>query len=158
MAADEKTTPLPDTPVEEVTLDRISELLVSEGINHEPEGEYLRTGFNNFAVTFALDEKEHTRSLVVEGLWRGEVPLADGASLLVTVSEWNQARFAPTMRFGEMNGQHLVVLAWRSIELSHGLSRNQLGGFTMSTLEAFDAAFSFIEQQFPQLVTWRYTP
>ena len=49
----------------------------------------------------------------------------------------------------------LAVSGARDLDLTHGASRNQLGAFVMSTLDAVLQSFEWIEQQYPQLVTWK---
>lgn len=51
-----------------------------------------------------------------------------------------------------------MVSAYRQVNASEGLTRDQLGAFILSSLDAVAAAFSYVEEQFPDLVTWRYQP
>lgn len=142
-----------DSP-ETVTLEHIEEILLTEGIEFEQEGPVLRTGFANAAIALTLDNDR----LVCDSLWRGHVSLSDGAGLMQALNQWNQHQITPTLRFFEQQGSHLVVSAYRQTNISEGLSRGQLGAFVLSCLESVDAAFSYVEQQFPDLVTWRYQP
>ena len=48
----------------------------------------------------------------------------------------------------------MAVSGARELDVTHGASRNQLGAFVMSTLDAILQSFAWIEQQYPQLVTW----
>ncbi|GAB3944022.1 YbjN domain-containing protein [Corynebacterium tapiri] len=155
--------PPPDTDVEPVTLDRVCDILLNDGIEYSTEEvedtsgnprTVVRTGYQNAAIAFALEEER----LVCDSLWRGQVPLDSAAPLMAAVNQWNETQFTPTLRFFEQQGSHLVVSAYRQIRSAEGLSRNQLGAFSLSSLEATAAAFSFIEEQFPALVSWRYTP
>lgn len=151
---------LPETPVADVTLDRVAEILQLEGLEYEEDvsgtGEdartTLRTGYANSAIAFTLDEGK----LVCDSLWRGIVALNDGASLMATVNQWNQSQFTPVLRFFEQQGSHLVVSAYRQVGVQHGLSRNQLGAFVLSSIETINESFAYVEEQFPELVTWRY--
>lgn len=158
--ADPNPSALPETPVAEVTLDRIAEIFSLEGMEYEIESdsdsgrETLRTGYANSAIAFTLDDGK----LVCDSLWRGIVAVSDGASLVATVNQWNQAQFTPVLRFFEQQGTNLVVSAYRQVGVAHGLSRNQLGAFVLSSVEAINEAFAFVEKQFPELVTWRYEP
>lgn len=150
-----------DTPTE-VTVERVAEILVTDGIEFETEHlddqrgarEVIRTGFNNSAIAFTLDDG----ALVCDSLWRGQVGMADGAALMAAVNNWNQTQIAPVLRFFEQQESHLVVSAYRRIGITEGLSRNQLGSFVLSSLNAVNDAFAALEKQFPELVTWRYTP
>ena len=140
----------PDT----VTPERIEEILLTEGIEFEREGQVIRTGFANSAIAFTLDNDR----LVCDSLWRGQVALSDGAGLMHALNQWNQNQITPTLRFFEQQGSHLVVSAYRQVYAGEGLTRDQLGAFILSSLEAVAAAFSYVEEQFPDLVTWRYQP
>lgn len=145
-----------------VTTQRVSEILVTDGIEFDtedvsdPRGErtIIRTGFNNSAVAFTIDGDV----LVCDSLWRGQVGLSDGAALMAAVNTWNQTQIAPVLRFFEQEKSHLVVSAYRHIHVGAGLSRNQLGAFVLSSLNAVNDAYAAVEKQFPELVTWRYTP
>lgn len=151
------TIPEDDVPAE-VTIDRVAEILVTDGIEYETEDvsgrAVLRTGFNNSAIALTIDDD----ALVCDSLWRGHVGLNDGAALMAVVNNWNQSQISPVLRFFEQSGQSLVVSAYRRIGVSEGLSRNQLGAFVLSSLNAVNEAFAAVEKQFPELVTWRYTP
>ncbi|AIT61169.1 YbjN domain-containing protein [Corynebacterium doosanense] len=138
--------------IAEVTLERIEEILLTEGIECVQEGRVLRTGYSNSAIALTIDNDR----LVCDSLWRGQVALSDGAGLMHALNQWNQNQIAPTLRFFEQEGSHLVVSAYRQANVSEGLSHDQLGAFVLSCLETIDAAFSYVEQQFPELVTWRY--
>lgn len=158
--ADPGSSALPDTPVTEVTLERVAEILRLEGIEYEEEttgvGDTarptVRTGFANSAIAFTLDEGK----LVCDSLWRGMVALNDGAGLVATVNQWNQTQFTPVLRFFEQQSSHLVVSAYRQVGITEGLSRNQLGSFVLSSVNAVNEAYAAVEKQFPELVTWRY--
>lgn len=143
-----------DTDISEVNLERIEEILLTEGIEFKQEGRVLRTGFNNCAIALTIADDR----LVCDSLWRGQVALGDGAGLLYALNEWNQTQITPTLRFFEQQGSHLVVSAYRQVNVSEGLSRNQLGAFVLSSLETVAAAFAHVEDRFPDLVTWRYQP
>ena len=51
-----------------------------------------------------------------------------------------------------------MASAYRRQRITEGLSRNQLGAFLMSSIEAIGVACGHLDQTFPELVTWRYTP
>ena len=154
--------PIPDTPVEPVTPERISELLDAEGLQHRLEsapvaaGEspatIVRTGFLNTAIAISIDGDQ----LVCDSMWRGEIPKDDAPKVLGLCNSWNQAHFMPTMRFFENSAGtgHLTASAHRQVDITHGLSRNQIGAFLMSTFDGILRAYEFIEGQFPELVTW----
>ena len=149
----------PDTPVEPVTLERIGEIFESENLEYrleeQPVGEdetvrILRTGFSNVAIAMQVRDDV----LVADSVWRGNVPSSEGPSLLMVLNQWNQQHFAPTLRFFESAENNLAVSGVREINVAHGLSRNQIGSFVMSTLDSMLQSFAFVEEHYPQLVTW----
>ena len=151
---------LPDTPVEDVTLERIAEIFESEGLEYRMEEQQtetqgtvklLRTGFSNAAIAFQLVGS----SLIVDSVWRGSVPSSEAPNLLMHINSWNQDHFTPTFRFFEAPDNALAVSGARELDTTHGASRNQLGAFVMSTLDAILQSFEWIEQHYPQLVTWK---
>lgn len=155
----EEPTLYPDTPVEPVTLERIGEIFESENLEYrleeQPVGEdetvrILRTGFSNVAIAMQVRDDV----LVADSVWRGNVPSSEGPSLLMVLNQWNQQHFAPTLRFFESAENSLAVSGVREINIAHGLSRNQIGAFVMSTLDSMLQSFAFVEEHYPQLVTW----
>ena len=155
----EEPTLYPDTPVEPVTLERIGEIFESENLEYrleeQPVGEdetvrILRTGFSNVAIAMQVRDDV----LVAGSVWRGNVPSSEGPSLLMVLNQWNQQHFAPTLRFFESAENNLAVSGVREINVAHGLSRNQIGSFVMSTLDSMLQSFAFVEEHYPQLVTW----
>ena len=155
----EEPTLYPDTPVEPVTLERIGEIFESENLEYrleeQPVGEdetvrILRTGFSNVAIAMQVRDDV----LVADSVWRGNVPSSEGRSLLMVLNQWNQQHFAPTLRFFESAENNLAVSGVREINVAHGLSRNQIGSFVMSTLDSMLQSFAFVEEHYPQLVTW----
>ena len=155
----EEPTLYPDTPVEPVTLERMGEIFESENLEYrleeQPVGEdetvrILRTGFSNVAI--AMQVRDNV--LVADSVWRGNVPSSEGPSLLMVLNQWNQQHFAPTLRFFESAENNLAVSGVREVNVEHGLSRNQIGSFVMSTLDSMLQSFAFVEEHYPQLVTW----
>ena len=155
----EEPTLYPDTPVEPVTLERISEIFESENLEYRLEEQpvseeetvqILRTGFSNVAIAMQVRDDV----LVADSVWRGNVPSSEGPSLLMVLNQWNQQHFAPTLRFFESAENNLAVSGVREINIAHGLSRNQIGAFVMSTLDSMLQSFAFVEEHYPQLVTW----
>lgn len=155
----EEPTLYPDTSVEPVTLERIGEIFESENLEYrleeQPVGEdetvrILRTGFSNVAIAMQVRDDV----LVADSVWRGNVPSSEGPSLLMVLNQWNQQHFAPTLRFFESAENNLAVSGVREINVAHGLSRNQIGSFVMSTLDSMLQSFAFVEEHYPQLVTW----
>ena len=155
----EEPTLYPDTPVEPVTLERIGEIFESENLEYrleeQPVGEdetvrILRTGFSNVAIAMQVRDDV----LVADSVWRGNVPSSEGPSLLMVLNQWNQQHFAPTLRFFESAENNLAVSGVREINVAHGLSRNQIGSFVMSTLDSMLQSFAFVEEHYPQLVIW----
>nr|WP_251068466.1 YbjN domain-containing protein [Corynebacterium tuberculostearicum] len=149
----------PDTPVEPVTLERIGEIFASENLEYrleeqpvseEENVQILRTGFSNVAIAMQVRDDV----LVADSVWRGNVPSSEGPSLLMVLNQWNQQHFAPTLRFFEAAENNLAVSGVREINIAHGLSRNQIGAFVMSTLDSMLQSFAFVEEHYPQLVTW----
>ena len=155
----EEPTLYPDTPVEPVTLERIGEIFASENLEYRLEEQpvseeetvqILRTGFSNVAIAMQVRDDV----LVADSVWRGNVPSSEGPSLLMVLNQWNQQHFAPTLRFFEAAENNLAVSGVREINIAHGLSRNQIGTFVMSTLDSMLQSFAFVEEHYPQLVTW----
>lgn len=155
----EEPTLYPDTPVEPVTLERIGEIFASENLEYRLEEQpvseeetvqILRTGFSNVAIAMQVRDDV----LVADSIWRGNVPSSEGPSLLMVLNQWNQQHFAPTLRFFESAENNLAVSGVREINIAHGLSRNQIGAFVMSTLDSMLQSFAFVEEHYPQLVTW----
>ena len=155
----EEPTLYPDTPVEPVTLERIGEIFASENLEYRLEEQpvseeetvqILRTGFSNIAIAMQVRDDV----LVADSVWRGNVPSSEGPSLLMVLNKWNQQHFAPTLRFFEAAENNLAVSGVREINIAHGLSRNQIGAFVMSTLDSMLQSFAFVEEHYPQLVTW----
>lgn len=155
----EEPTLYPDTPVEPVTLERIGEIFASENLEYRLEEQpvseeetvqILRTGFSNVAIAMQVRDDV----LVADSVWRGNVPSSEGPSLLMVLNQWNQQHFAPTLRFFEAAENNLAVSGVREINIAHGLSRNQIGAFVMSTLDSILQSFAFVEEHYPQLVTW----
>nr|WP_255711745.1 YbjN domain-containing protein [Corynebacterium yonathiae] len=149
----------PDTSVEPVTLERIGEIFSSENLEYRLEEQpvseeetvqILRTGFSNVAIAMQVRDDV----LVADSVWRGNVPSSEGPSLLMVLNQWNQQHFAPTLRFFESAENNLAVSGVREINIAHGLSRNQIGAFVMSTLDSMLQSFAFVEEHYPQLVTW----
>ena len=145
----EEPTLYPDTPVEPVTLERIGEIFESENLEYrleeQPVGEdetvrILRTGFSNVAIAMQVRDDV----LVADSVWRGNVPSSEGPSLLMVLNQWNQQHFAPTLRFFESAENNLAVSGVREINVAHGLSRNQIGSFVMSTLDSMLQSLSLI--------------
>ena len=155
----EEPTLYPDTPVEPVTLERIGEIFASENLEYRLEEQpvseeetvqILRTGFSNVAIAMQVRDDV----LVADSVWRGNVPSSEGPSLLMVLNQWNQQHFAPSLRFFEAAENNLAVSGVREINIAHGLSRNQIGAFVMSTLDSMLQSFAFVEEHYPQLVTW----
>ncbi|WJY89822.1 YbjN domain-containing protein [Corynebacterium confusum] len=149
----------PDTPVEPVTLARVAEIFDAEKLQYRMENQpvsdeetidILRTGFSNAAI--AMQVRENT--LILDSVWRGDVPASEGPKVLAQLNQWNTEHFAPTLRFFETGEGSLAVSAVRELNISQGLSRNQVGAFVMSTLDAVVQSFTWLEQQYPELVTW----
>lgn len=151
---------LADTPVDVLTPERIGNILEAENLEYRledaplgPDGEpmtLVRTGFNNCAITFAIDSGQ----LLAEALWRGIVPADKAADLLFAINNFNQTQIAPTLRFFERDEGGLAVSAIRQLPAGEGMSRKQIGAFVMSTIEAFTRAFIAVEEAYPDSVTW----
>ena len=118
--------------------------------DREETVQILRTGFSNVAIAMQVRDDV----LVADSVWRGNVPSSEGPSLLMVLNQWNQQHFAPTLRFFEAAENNLAVSGVREINIAHGLSRNQIGAFVMSTLDSMLQSFAFVEEHYPQLVTW----
>lgn len=149
----------PDTPVAEVTPQRVAEILEAEGLQYRmeeapgPEGQtqmIVRTGFINVAISFAVDA-DH---LIFDSMWRGTPAPEMAPKVVAAINEWNLTQFTPTLRFFETRGGVLAISASRQTNSTHGLSRNQIGAFVMSTLDAVNNCTQWLEGQFPELVTW----
>ncbi|MGP6173090.1 YbjN domain-containing protein [Corynebacterium sp. A21] len=149
----------PDTPIAAVTPQRVAEILENENLQYRleeapgPDGDtqtIVRTGFVNVAISFAVD-KDH---LIFDSMWRGTPTPEIAAKVVAVVNEWNLTQFTPTLRFFESKSGTLVLSASRQANATAGMSRNQIGAFVMSTLDAINNCVQWVENQFPELVTW----
>nr|WP_152821328.1 MULTISPECIES: YbjN domain-containing protein [unclassified Corynebacterium] len=120
---------------------------------HQDPTPVVRTGFHNAAVSFAIEGDY----LLCDSIWRGEVDSNRAATALAASNEWNLTQLAPTLRFFESTPGVLAFSACRRLHIAQGLSRNQMGAFVMSTLDAIAACFQWLEAQFPEAVTWEDT-
>lgn len=148
-----------DTPIEPVTLERLTEIfdtqaleyrLEKQPVSETEEVEILRTGFINAGI--ALQVREDT--LVVDSVWRGNIPAASAPQLVQVINDWNREHFAPTLRFFQGADEHLSASGVRELDITHGASRNQLGSFVLSSLDWILQSFDFLENEFPHLVHW----
>lgn len=155
----EEPTIVPDTPVEDVTLERVAEIFDAKSLVYRLEdvetpdgqtGTILRTGFSNAAI--AMQIRDNT--LVIDSLWRGAFPTTQGPQVLMLTNQWNQDNFAPTLRFFDSSAEELAVSAFREYHVGAGASGNQLDAFVMTTIDAILGAFEWVEKQHPELVTW----
>ncbi|QPK82435.1 YbjN domain-containing protein [Corynebacterium qintianiae] len=147
----EQTTPDdPNNDVRPVDLDAVAAILAAEALEHRVEASGVRTGFVNAAMVFAIDND----TLVFEAVWRGEFPKETASQVLYACNEHNQSTFAPTLRFFESGDDTLAISAVRTLDITHGASFNQLGAFTVSSIDATLQAFDFLAATFPTLVTW----
>ena len=147
--ADPAADPAADT-VGEVTLADIAAVLEGEGLEYRLEEPVVRTGFINAAMVFTFDEGK----LLFESVWRGEFAPEDASSLLYATNEYNQTHFAPTLRFFQSEEDTLAITGIRSLDVSRGLSVNQLGAFIITSINATMQAFDFLAESFPTAVTW----
>lgn len=150
---------LPDTDIEPLTLERIGEIFEAQNLTYRFEEQpvaddekvrILRTGFSNAAIAF----QHRDNTLICDSIWRGEVPKEKAPEVLSLINQWNTDRFTPTLRFFEAADDHLAISGFRELHVGAGLTRNQLGAFTMSTLNAILESFSWLEEKYPELVTW----
>ena len=154
------TEPLEDGPISAVTAAGVAEILAAENLEYRLQDTpasadqepvtVVRTGFDNMALSFAVVQDR----LLAEGLWRGSVPMENAAKLLFDLNYFNQMQVTPTLRFFEGADGQLAVSGIRQIPVGPGLSRNQIGVFVLTTLEAFVQAFATLENENPDLVTW----
>lgn len=136
--------------VRDVSLGDIATVLDGESLEYRVEEPVLRTGFVNAAMVFTFDDGR----LIFESVWRGEFAPTDASSLLLVTNEYNQTHFAPTLRFFQSEENTLAVTGIRTLDVSQGLSTNQLGAFVVSSIDAAMQAFDFLGQSFPTAVTW----
>lgn len=136
--------------VRDVTLADIAAVLEGEGLEYRVEEPVVRTGFVNAAMVFTFDEGK----LVFESVWRGEFSPEEVSSLLYATNEFNQTHFTPTLRFFQSEEDTLAITGIRTIDVSKGLSTNQLGAFIVTSIHSTMQAFSFLAETFPTAVTW----
>lgn len=136
--------------VRDVTLADIAAVLEGEGLEYRVEEPVVRTGFVNAAMVFTFDEGK----LVFESVWRGEFSPEEVSSLLYATNEFNQTHFTPTLRFFQSEEDTLAITGVRTIDVSKGLSTNQLGAFIVTSIHSTMQAFSFLAETFPTAVTW----
>ena len=139
-----------DDRVREVGLADIASVLEGEGLEYRLEEPVVRTGFVNAAMVFTFDDGK----LVFESVWRGEFAPEDASSLLYATNEYNQSHFTPTLRFFQSEENTLAINGIRSLDVSRGLSTNQLGAFIITSINATMQAFNFLAESFPTAVTW----
>lgn len=153
---------MPETPpvelandIREFNLDAVAGILKDEKLDYRVEeidgSKVIRTGFINAAISFM----EIDGSLTMEAMWRGAPSTDAAAEVLAATNEWNLTQFTPTIRFFELNKGTLAINALRHVVVSSGMSHNQIGSFVMSSIEATVQCFEWLEQQFPDLVTWK---
>lgn len=136
--------------VRDVTLADIAAVLEGEGLEYRVEEPVVRTGFVNAAMVFTFDDGK----LVFESVWRGEFAPEEVSSLLYATNEFNQTHFTPTLRFFQSEEDTLAITGIRTIDVSKGLSTNQLGAFIVTSIHSTMQAFSFLAETFPTAVTW----
>lgn len=148
------TSPAPHD-IEAFDLAVVIRILEDENLDHrieEVDGQQVvRTGFINAAISFV----EIDGNLTMEAMWRGAPATGDASLVLAATNEWNLTQFTPTLRFFELNEGTLALNALRQMVVSAGVSHNQVGAFLMSSIEATTTCFDWLEQQFPDLVTWK---
>ncbi|WP_087118004.1 YbjN domain-containing protein [Corynebacterium urinipleomorphum] len=136
--------------VRDMTLADIAAVLEGEGLEYRVEEPVVRTGFVNAAMVFTFDDGK----LVFESVWRGEFAPEEVSSLLYATNEFNQTHFTPTLRFFQSEEDTLAITGIRTIDVSKGLSTNQLGAFIVTSIHSTMQAFSFLAETFPTAVTW----
>lgn len=141
--------------VEDFNLDMVVTILQDEKLDYRIEevsdSTVIRTGFINAAISFINVDG----TLTIEAMWRGAPSTDKAAAVLAATNEWNLTQFAPTLRFFELDEGTLAINALRNITTSQGLSHNQVGSFVMSSIDAIVHCFEWLEEQFPELVTWK---
>lgn len=105
-------------------------------------------------MVFAFDDDQ----LIFESVWRGEFAPTDASALLFATNEYNQTHFAPTLRFFQSEENTLAITGIRTLDVSKGLSVDQLGAFVVSSIDATLQAFDFLAVSFPTAVTWEEQP
>lgn len=136
--------------VRDVTLADIATVLEGEELEYRLEEPVVRTGFVNAAMVFTIDNG----TLVFESVWRGEFAPEDVPSLLHATNEYNQTHFTPTLRFFQSEENTLAITGVRTLDVSKGLSPNQLGAFVVTSIHSTMQAFDYLAQSFPTAVTW----
>lgn len=136
--------------VREVTLGDIATVLDGEGLEYRLEEPVVRTGFVNAAMVFTFEDGK----LIFESVWRGEFAPEDVSSLLYSTNEYNQSHFTPTLRFFQSEENTLAITGIRTLDVSKGLSTNQLGAFIITSIHSTLQAFSYLAETFPTAVTW----
>lgn len=135
--------------VRDVELADIAAILEGEELEYRVEEPVVRTGFVNAAMVFTFDDG----TLVFESVWRGEFTPEDVSSLLYATNEYNQTHFTPTLRFFQSEENTLAITGIRTLDVSKGLSTNQLGAFVVTSIHSTLQAFSFLAETFPTAVT-----
>lgn len=136
--------------VRDVTLADIATVLEGEELEYRLEEPVVRTGFVNAAMVFTIDDG----TLVFESVWRGEFAPEDVPSLLHATNEFNQTHFTPTLRFFQSEENTLAITGVRTLDVSKGLSPNQLGAFVVTSIHSTMQAFDYLAESFPTAVTW----
>ena len=137
-----------------VNLDRVTEILDSQDLKwlwDEDSPDILRTGFPNSAFAFFIREDK----ILADAVWRATPPRERAPEILAAVNEWNLTQITPILHFSESPDGTLSLHAHRRLLAGEGATRNQVGAFTMSTLELTVNCFNWLGSQFPDLVTWQ---
>ncbi len=150
------TPPLPESPILPVTVERLTEILDAEGLEYLVKPQIVETGAPNTALRFSLLDGV----LTAHGLWRGTLAAADAVTALLSCNTWNKEHTYPTVTLmstqpaGSANPSYTIA-ARRTLLISKGASRHQLGAFLVDTYAGVLDAFASVEKVFPQAVTWK---
>lgn len=137
-----------------MNIEDIADIFRAQGLEFRADAEHLTSGFENCALVFGGSEEEEA-DLVFEAVWRGIVPPEMAPHLLYAVNEHNQTHFAPTLRMLESEEGPLAASATRTLDISAGVTREQLEAFVLSSIGMALECFAALERSFPTLVDWK---
>lgn len=128
----------------------IEEILTDENLKFVRTDQCITTGFINQSIT--IQKMEHM--VYMGSAWRATLALDEAVQLLAVCNEWNKTTLLPCVSFHEESDNLLHVTTQRSFDTSAGVSFNQLGAFTVSTIDSFVGVWNHFDSQFPHRVTW----
>lgn len=136
-------------------MERLTEILDAEGLEYRVKPQMVETGAPNTALRFSLQAD----LLVAQGVWRGKLTATDAMTALLSCNSWNRNHLHPTLTLMATHPDNsstptYAIAARRTLLITKGASRHQLGAFLVDTYGGILDAFSSVEKDCRQAVTW----